>query len=758
MGSQSFEKLYIAEKPDIANALAKGLAQLAREQGGDAAAKIELVREKDGSMYQVIGGRIAVVAFRGHMIELPYPDAYDPAFAGTSFKSTAHLLPCIPTDWIKKPLPRAKATLRLTERLIKQSKIIVNAGDPDPEGMLLVQEVLEYFKCRKPVRRVLPTATDPKTIRKALLNEQDNEAHMLTYWRAYARQLADWLVGINMTRACTAANQLNETLTVGRVQSVVMYLVVKRELEIREFVPEDYFEPKVVFQHQNGRYAASWVAPKDHEGLNKDGKLVDPATAKQVIQDVSGSQGEIAEYSVTDQEQAPPLPFSLAEIQRKANTHFGMSAADVLKICQNLYEKHGVATYPRTDTGYLKEDQFGDAPDILAAVSQFDPSTKALASKADPAIRSAAWNDKQIKSHHGIIPTSQANYAVLNDAERKVFSLIIRNYLAQFYPNHTYRQTTIVTECAGHRFKTNGRTPTSEGWKSVFADETVPTDVDAEEGESDDDSAALPVVSTGDNITAVECTAKTKTTKKPKRYNESSLLYAMSNVADMVEDPVMKEKLRQCKGIGTPATQAPTIEKIKDVGYIYLQKKQIIPSEGAIHFVKCLPADIMDPVLTARWELAQQRIESGELAFDRFLSGIEAWVVEITRKALATPISIALGRNAPAEGLQAEGAGEQCPICQEGSMNVRRARAGPNAGKYFLGCSNYPTCTHTAQIAGQDTPPPNARSPRANSTKATTSSKSGKSAQQSSSRQGAQIAPTTGLRRGFAAFERKDGK
>jgi DNA topoisomerase-3 len=768
-----FEKLYIAEKPAVAKAIAEALVDFSKRSGNERGDRIETIREKSGATYMVVG-RIGIVPFFGHMLEQAYPPEYNPAFK--SFTGSAHLLPCIPPAWIKLPVKKSEAQLKLAQRLVRQSKVIVNAGDPDPEGMLLVHEALEFFGAKQPIKRVLPTATDPKTIKKALLAEEDNESHLSIYWRALARQRADWLVGINMCRACTSANQLGEKLTVGRVQSVVLAMIVARELEIRNFVPEDYFEPTAVFQHPNGSYRGRWAPAEGQNGLNKDGRLTDCNVAKSVLANISGAQGIIEEYAVTQEAQAAPLPFTLAEIQRKANSLFGLSAKQVLTICQSLYETHKVASYPRTDSNFLKEDQHGEAPDVLSAISQFDPRIAALSSKADPTVRSKAWNDKKSTPHHGIIPTSYVNYDNLSEDERKVFTLIVRNYLAQFYPDYTYEQTTVVTSCGGHVFRTSGRTPIAPGWKTVFAEEPQADPEGSDEPDAEQD-VTLPKMHQGDAVSCKQESAEKKTTKKPRRYTESSMLHAMCNISELVQDPAMKAKLKECKGIGTPATQADIIEKNKKVGFIYLEKKHLVPTDGAIEFVGCLPPEITDPVLTARWEFAQEKIQNNELTLERFMTGIESWVTEITIKAVNTPISIALDRSVPAETLVAAGAGSTCSACEKGKMLPRKAKAGPNAGKYFLGCNQYPDCTNTVQVNGQEAASGRASmSGKSNSSarksggtswgtrseKPTTAANktSGKVATAGGARSATapQIAPGTGLRRGFASFNNKSTK
>jgi DNA topoisomerase-3 len=693
-----FDKLYIAEKPSLGRAIAEALVVMSKSDANPKGFSVEQVRGKDGVTHLVVGGKIAVTWFYGHMLEQVYPQGYNPEFAG-SFKKSAHLLPVIPTEWRLTPVKKSSAQLSVVESLCQKSKVIVNAGDPDPEGMLLIQEALVYFGIKKPILRMLPNAMDMNTIIKAIQQEDDNDKYITIYHRALGRSRSDWLVGMNMSRACTCANVMGDMLTVGRVQTPTLALIVKRDLEIENFKPQTYFMPTPVFAHEKGSYTGKWMGPKDHPALDKEGRLIEENFAKTIVSDVAGNRGTVAEYSITERAQKQPLPFSLSTIQAKANTMFGFTAKKVLSICQSLYETHKVASYPRTDSGFLKESQFEESPAVLAAIRKFDPSIAPLVDGADTHIKSPAWNDKQVIAHHGIIPTSAANYGALSPDERKVFALIVKQYIAQFYPPFTYKQTTVVTECGGHQFKSNGRTPIDLGWKKVFG----PGEEDApagkkKEGEEDQ---LLPPMEQGDPVKCEKVDLGKKSTKAPRRYTEASLLHAMTHVDEHVEDPVMKKKLQQGKGIGTPATQASMIERLKEVGYVENKKNELISVPGAREYIRVLPAEITDPALTAQWEINLERVQQGEITLDQYMDGISTWVGRLTKKTLASQLSISLDKKAPGAQLQEAGAGSICPKCEKGTMVPRKSSKGANAGKYFLGCTAYPDCTHAQNIAEQ---------------------------------------------------------
>jgi DNA topoisomerase-3 len=694
-----FDKLYIAEKPSLGKAIAEGLVALSKRPGNERGDSVEQIRTERGVSHLVIGGKIAVAWFFGHMLEQVYPETYDAIYGG-SFTKSAHLLPIIPKVWRIEPVTKTKTQLLVVRDLIKQSKVIVNAGDPDAEGMLLIQEALVYFNVDKPVLRLLPNAMDTDTIKKAILSERDNNDFMTMYYRALGRQRSDWLVGMNMSRACTCANTMGQLLSVGRVQTPTLSLVVRRDHEIDNFKPETYFTPTPEFLHSNGKYTGKWICPKGLDGIDSENRLTDEAIAKSIVSAVTGKTGVIKDYSVSDGSQSQPLPFSLSTIQQKANALFGLSAKQVLNVCQSLYETHKVASYPRTDTGYLKESQHAESVSILASISKFSPEVAALVLGTNPSIKSPAWNDKQVVAHHGIIPTAAANYNALTPDERKVFTLIVKNYIAQFYPEFTFKKTSVVTECGTHQFKSNGRTPVDFGWKKVFGsddeDASTPKKKDGEEDQM------LPFMKKDDAVTCLKIDLGKKITKAPPRYTESSLLRAMSNISETVTDPIMKKKLIECKGIGTPATQADVIEKLKTIGFLDNKSKQLISSMGAREFISGLPPELTDAALTAQWETALDRVQSGSITLEQFMEGIEDWITKLTKRTLSTKISINLDKKAPANELKAAGAGEICGKCNIGVMMPRKATKGTNAGNYFLGCSAYPVCKNTQNVVTEE--------------------------------------------------------
>jgi DNA topoisomerase-3 len=715
-----YDELYIAEKPSLGQAIVEGLVALSKRPGNEGGDSVVGVRGERGNSHVIVGGKKVVTWFVGHMYEQYVPEDYNPAFAG-GFQKSRHLLPHLPAEWKLKPVARTRAQLNVVNDLIKQSAVLINAGDPDDEGQLLIDEALHHINNKKPVRRLLLNALDPASVSKSLLSQRDNKEFYTTYLAALCRSEADYLLGMNGTRSLTVVNETREMLTVGRVQTPTLALVVKRALEIRNFKPETYYMPTPEFTHNNGNYKGKWVPPAGQIGLDKKGRLTDETIAKKISTEIKGKPGSITEYSVKAQSDTQPLAFSLSALQTKASAAFGMSATEVLNIAQSLYEVHKVASYPRSDSGYLKESQHGESPGILAAISKFDSSIAALVTGADRTIKSPTWNDKKVDAHHGIIPTAAANYGSLTPNERKVFTLIVKQYLAQFYPEYSYNQTLVLTHCGGHNFKSSGRTPIDYGWRKVFGIENEDTAAPKKkEGEEDQ---KLPKMAKGDTVICSKVSAEKKSTKAPTPYSEGTLLMAMQNIGETVEDPEMRKKLKEVKGIGTPATQAPTLERLKKVGYWTVEKNKLIPTEGAIQFIEMLPKELTDPVITAMWNISMDRVKSGDLTYEQFMKGQYKWITDLVKKTLATPISISLkgnvnaaqaggtsGRSSTSPSMRSTTNGSSsnnngqatamtvCPKCGKGALRVMTAKNGPNAGNTFMGCNTYPTCKHTESI------------------------------------------------------------
>ena len=536
-------RLFIAEKPSVAKAIAGELGATGKGDGF-----IECGTDK-------------VTWCFGHMLEQADPDEYTPDDVprGQSGKKVWRVdeLPIIPESWILKPKDDAKKQLAVIGKLLKEAKEIVNAGDPDREGQLLVDEVLEHFRNSKPVRRFWVSAQDSVSVKRGLAALKENTTYAGWADAARGRQRADWLIGMNLSRAYTLRAQRGGSralLTVGRVQTPTLALVVARDREIEAFKAVPYHTIRAVVQHAGGSFAAAWKAKEDQAGLDSEGRLVDTAVADALVAAVKGQPGTIAAYKQEAKKQNQPLAFALSDITALASAKFGYSAEDVLNTCQALYETHKLTSYPRTDCAYLPESQHADAPRVLEAVKHVNPELAGLVDAADPRIKSKTWDDSKITAHHGIVPTMQkGSKAALSERERNIYDLIVRAYLAQFYPLHEYMQTTVGVEIAGENFAASGKVVTRNGWRDVYSQ----ADEEGEKDEDDDSGTqALPSMAQGDAVTCTDATRKDAKTKPPARFTEGTLIRAMENIHKFVSDAEHKKMLREGDGIGTSATRA----------------------------------------------------------------------------------------------------------------------------------------------------------------------------------------------------------
>ncbi|AEM48035.1 DNA topoisomerase III [Acidithiobacillus ferrivorans SS3] len=521
-------KLIIAEKPSLAKA----------------------IREVVGKEYTVTN------AF-GHILEQAGPDEYTPAEVPVNPKTSKKRwrledLPIFPQTWIKHPKPDAKEQLMKIKGMLKEAALVVNAGDPDREGQLLIDEILEYCGYRGPVQRVWLASLDETSVKKAFANLRDNKEYRTLSQAAEARSQADWVVGMNLTRAWTIKN--NGLLSVGRVQTPTLALVVRRDLEIEQFKPRDFFEVIAHCRHQNGEFVVKWrPAVNDGPGFDEEGRLVGRQLADSIAAKAAG-HGKIARYDAKDSKQSAPLPFSLSALQKAASAKFGMSANQVLETAQSLYEMK-ITSYPRSDARYLPEEQYSDAGRILSHLPIPDPlKAKVLANR-----KHAAWNTGKVTAHHAIIPTGD-RAAGLTDAEQKIYDLIWKSYVALFLPDYLYKAISVAVDLGGEQWTTSGRLDMDMGWKALYGASAADDDEDGD-GEG---KAKLPSMTTGDAIAGQKGEVQAKQTKPPARFTDGTMIEAMSNIHKFVTDATAKAKLKETSGIGTEATRANHLSSIAD--------------------------------------------------------------------------------------------------------------------------------------------------------------------------------------------------
>ena len=654
-------KLIIAEKPSLAKGIAEGLGGARR-----------------GALFEARGYTITH-AF-GHILEQDEPDAYLPAGVPVNPRTGKKVwrledLPIFPERWVKHPKKEAKAQLTVIKGLLKQATLVVNAGDPDREGQLLIDEILDYCRYKGSVQRVWLASLDGVSVQKAFAQLKDNRAYHPLSQAAEARARADWLVGMNLTRAWTIANR--GLLSVGRVQTPTLALVVRRDREIEQFKPRDYCEVLIHCRHPNGMFAAKWKpTATEGAGFDEEGRLTDRALADGIARKAVGA-GQVARYESKDSRESAPLPFSLSSLQKAASAQWGLSANAVLEACQALYEKK-LTTYPRTDCRYVPEEQHDEASAILAYL----PIPEALRGRVVPHQKHAAWNTAKVTAHHAIIPTGQ-KASGLSDTERKIYDLIWQSYAALFLPDHRYQAIAVTVSVGGEVWTASGRTETDPGWKALrpgreLADET---------GEP---SAVLPAMAAGDAVEGLRGEVRAKQTKPPPRFTDGTLIEAMSHIHKYVTDPAAKAKLKETSGIGTEATRANVLETLVRRGFVDRKGKQLISTPTGRALIAALPADLTDPVTTARWEDALSHIAEGKLDPARFEAAIRQ-MVKAQLSQVTAGVSVAGDSSSPkarARPSPSQGAGPTRPCSVAGcSGQIRRLASRNKAGVYFWACS-----------------------------------------------------------------------
>lgn len=658
-------RVFIAEKPNVAKAIA---------------AVLGMTNKKDG--YIECGSDYVTWCF-GHMYEQAEPDVYtaDDIPKNDNGKKLWRVedLPIIPEKWIISPRQDAEKQLKTILHLIERADTIVNAGDPDREGQLLVDEILEVAGCNKPVLRYWSNANDTTSVTRALKSMPSNDKYVSLGYAAKARSRADWLVGMNLSRAFTlsaARGGSRALLTVGRVQTPTLALVVQRDSEIENFKPVPYHSIKAVFQNEGSPFVANWQAAEDQEGLDSEGRLTSTAVADKLVASFTGNSGTVAEYKQEPKKQNQPKSFALSDVTTKAGK-WGYSAKQVLEVCQSLYETHKLTSYPRTDCAYLPESQHADAPHVLEAVLSTHPGMKDLIAKADTRIKSKTFDDKKITAHHGIIPTMQkGDIAKLSEPERNIYELIVRGYIAQFYPVHEFQSTTITLDMDGQRFVTSGRVVTKNGWKDVFSDG------DDDEDAENESEQKLPVLKNGASIKCVQAKRIDSKTKPPARFTDSSLNTAMVNIHKFIDNPEHKKLLRDGDGIGTEATRANIVDELKARGFIENKNKAIVSTALGRALISVLPEMVRSPVMTAINERMLLEVEQGKRGLDEFVRQQE----DMVKKQVAATNA----RDIKVPGSVKISDKYKCKECGKGLIRRPSKKQG-----YFWSCSGYPQCTQS---------------------------------------------------------------
>ena len=617
--------LYIAEKPSLGRAIADALPK----------------PHQKGEGFVRVGNGDCVSWCIGHLLEQAEPDAYDADYK----KWRMEHLPIVPDQWQLAPKSKTRKQLTVLRKLIKEADQLVHAGDPDREGQLLVDEVFSYLGVKgdklQRIQRLLINDLNLAAVKKSLAALRPNTEFVPLSVSALARSRADWLYGINLTRAYTLQGQkvgYQGVLSVGRVQTPVLGLVVRRDLEIESFVSKPFYE---VLAHldtdDGGTFSAKWQPSEAcRPYMDEEGRVLSRGLADNVAGRITNQPGEVAKVEHKEKKQPPPLPYNLSALQIDAAKRFGMSAKQALDHCQSLYERHMLITYPRSDCRYLPREHFAQGPQVVAAIGATARGLSAAAQDADCSLRSKAWNDAKVDAHHAIIPTQkQSDLGKLSRGEQQIYELVARQYLAQFYPVYCYADSRVEVTIGGGLFVAKARQDCALGWKVLFkrtgeAQQPAPADDGAPP------QRQLPPLQQGQVLHCRQGEVVEKHTQPPKYFTDATLLAAMTGIARYVKDPEIRKILKETDGLGTEATRAGIIELLFKRQFLMRQGKQIRATEAGRGLIQCLPETSTTPDMTAQWEASLEAISRKELSYQGFMAPLLVLLRELTATAEAT--------------------------------------------------------------------------------------------------------------------------
>ncbi len=646
------KSLILSEKPSQAQDIARGLN--------------DRFQRKDGCLE---GSHYIVTWAFGHLIELEDADAYDERYKKWNLED----MPIVPERFQYRVSKDSAKQFKIIKSLISNSDVdrIVIATDPGREGELIARLILMMSGNKKPLYRFWTSkALTPDAVKEGFKNLKKGEEFNRLYQAALARQQADWLVGINATRVFTA--KLGELYSLGRVQTPTLAIIVNRELEIKNFKPQDYWLLRACFKHEKGEYEGLWFNSEDRgqktedrgqktedrgESKNEEdisegefsSRILKEYLAKEIQARVNGRPGIIEFCETKLKSESPPLLFSLTVLQQEANRHFGFSADETLKIAQSLYETHKALSYPRTESQHLNEELVKDIPEILKNLTKYNhvhfDINKCIVSEKNKRV----FDSNKLTDHHALIPTGKIPSG-LNSDEEKLYELVVRRFISAFYTDYKYQTTTIITAVEEDKFRTSGKTVKDAGWREIY-------------GAKDKDQL-LPPLKEKDAVDVIKTDIEKKQTIPPPRYTDASILSAMTNAHRFIKDEELKKILKETAGLGTPATRAAILETLKNRGYIERKGKSLIPTEKGIFLInKVRDEKIADPAYTDLWEQNLDEIATGEVkSSDSFMTGIKGYTKEIVEKAKLIEGGVAMENRNKGNKEVKEAIGK-CPEC-----------------------------------------------------------------------------------------------
>ncbi|NLI13713.1 DNA topoisomerase III [Pelotomaculum propionicicum] len=592
--------LVLAEKPSVAREIARVLKCGSKNKG------------------YLEGPQYVVTWALGHLVTLAEPDDYDHKYKEWRLED----LPMLPASMKLKVIRQTSHQFQVIRNLMKRHdlKELVIATDAGREGELVARWIMALANWRKPFKRLWISSQTDDAIREGFANLKAGTSYNNLYDAAVCRAEADWLIGLNVTRALTC--KFNAQLNAGRVQTPTLAMIVNREEEIKKFVPVDYWTVRADF----GDYFADWRGP------DNNGRIFNYARAEDIAAKIKGRQGVVKDVRIESKSEPVPLAYDLTELQRDANRRYGFSAQKTLSLLQDLYEQHKLVTYPRTDSRYITSDIVPTLASRLKSISvaPYAELVKPLLQKPLQPTKRFVDNSK-VADHHAVIPTEQPlRLTSLKEDERKIYDLIVRRFIAVLYPPYRYDQTTIITAVNGENFYARGKVVKDKGWRAVTS---KPAEKD------DPDSEALPeqtltMQKKGDIKQVKSYKINKSKTKPPARYNEATLLTAMESPGKFIEDEELRESMKG-SGLGTPATRAEIIEKLLNTSYIERQGKELVPTSKGMQLIKLVAPALKTPELTAQWEQRLSDIARGKGSKTEFMADIRKNAIELVKSVVA---------------------------------------------------------------------------------------------------------------------------
>jgi DNA topoisomerase III len=652
--------LVLAEKPSVGRELAKVLNC---NQGGNG---------------YLMGSKYIVTWALGHLVTLADPEEYDQKYK--SWKTED--LPMLPKSLKLVVIKETGKQFSVVRELLNRNDVdeLVIATDAGREGELVARWIIEKANFRKPLKRLWISSQTEKAIKEGFANLKPGRDYENLYWAAQSRAEADWLIGLNVTRALTC--KYNAQLSAGRVQTPTLSLIVERENEIKKFIPKDYWTINAKVKD----FTVQWSSK------NGEARIFDRNKAEDIVSKANNQMGVVSEVTKAFKKELPPLAYDLTELQRDANRKFGYSAKQTLNLMQRLYENHKLLSYPRTDSRYITTDIVATLPDRLKSIAVGPYQTAArniLKNKIQTSNRLV--DNSKVSDHHAIIPTEQyVDLSSLNKEERNIYDLVVKRFLEVLSPAFEYEQTTVKIEVKGESFFAKGKIVKSKGWKEISS---------SSDGEEKDQS--LPPINKGEEVKLTGARYVNEKTKPPARFTEATLLTAMEHPGKTIDDKDLREAIDNTSGLGTPATRADIIEKLFSTFYIERKEKDIYPTSKGIQLIDLVPEDLKSPVLTAKWEQQLQLISKGKANSMNFVKEMREYATKLVSNVIGSQEvyrhdNITRTR-CPECGkylLEVKGKKGKMLICQDRNCGYRK-------GVSQISNARCPTCHKKMEIRGE---------------------------------------------------------